>query len=217
MASRLRSLLLIALSLTASLPAQGAEPPEEKALSPIIEPEVKRRDFQEARIDTEDFEVTVFAGVLGIEDFGSSIVYGARLGYHIAEWLFVEGSLGLATAGKTSYEAITGANNLSDEERELTYYNAAVGFNLLPGEAYPTRHTTFNSDLYLIGGVGSTKFAGADRFTFNIGLGYRLLFTDAFALRIDFRDHIFNMDADVLGQDKTAQNLELTVGLAFFF
>ena len=217
MASRFCSLLLMALALGNTLPAGAAEPPEEKDLSPIIEPEVKRREFHEARIDSENFEVTVFGGILGIEDFGSSPVYGARLAYHVAEWLFVEGSLGMATAGKTSYEAITGTNNLSDEERNLIYYNAAVGFNLLPGEVYPTQHTTWNSDLYLIGGVGSTQFAGADRFTFNIGLGYRLLFTDSFALRIDFRDHIFNMDADVLGQDKTAQNLELTVGLGFFF
>jgi len=217
MASRFRSLLLMALALAPALPVGAAEPPEDKALSPIIEPEVERREFHEARIDTEDFEVTVFAGILGIEDFGSSPVYGARLGYHITEWLFVEGALGMATAGKTSYEAITGSNNLSDEERDLIYYNAAVGFNLLPGEVFPTQHTTYNSDLYLIGGVGSTRFAGADRFTFNLGVGYRLLFTDSFALRIDFRDHIFNMDAEVLGQDKTSQNLELTVGLGFFF
>jgi len=217
MASRFRRFLLSTLLLGAALPLQAAEPPEDKALSPVIQPEVKRREFQEARIDTEDFEVTAFAGILGIEDFGSSPVYGARLAYHIAEWLFVEGSLGMATAGKTSYEAITGINTLSDEERSLTYYNLAVGFNLLPGEVYPTRHTTFNSDFYFIGGVGSTRFAGADRFTFNFGVGYRLLFTDSFALRIDFRDHVFNMDAAVLGQDKTSQNLELTAGLSFFF
>ncbi len=216
MASRLRSLFLIALALGNAFPALAAEPPEDKALSPIIEPEVKRREFHEARIDTEDFEVTVFGGVLSIEDFGSSPVYGARLAYHITEWLFVEGSLGLAKAGKTSLETIT-APILTDDERQLTYYNANVGFNLLPGEVYPTRHVTYNSDLFLIGGVGSTRFAGADRFTFNIGLGYRLLFTDSFDLRIDFRDHIFNMDAAILGQDKTAQNLELTVGLGFFF
>ena len=217
MASRFRRFLLIALALGAALPLQAAETPEEQALSPVIKPEVKRRAFREARIDTENFEVTVFGGILGIEDFGSSPVYGARLAYHIAEWLFVEGALGQATAGKTSYEAITGTNNLSDEERALTYYNLAVGLNLLPGEVYPTRRTTFNSDFYVIGGVGSTRFAGADRFTFNVGVGYRLLFTDSFALRIDFRDHVFTMDAAVLGQDKTVQNLELTAGLAFFF
>jgi outer membrane beta-barrel protein len=63
--------------------------------------------------------------------------------------------------------------------------------------------------------VGSTDFAGDNRFTMNYGAGYRLLATDWLALHADMRDHIFKND--VLGTDKTTHNIELHAGLTFFF
>ena len=64
-------------------------------------------------------------------------------------------------------------------------------------------------------GLGSTRFAGDDRFTVNFGAGYRFLLTDAVALHIDFRDHLF--DIDILGEDKTTHNLEAHLGVTVFF
>ena len=49
----------------------------------------------------------------------------------------------------------------------------------------------------------------------NFGGGYRFLFTDAIALHVDFRNHLF--DIDILGEDKTAQNLEGHIGVTVFF
>jgi outer membrane beta-barrel protein len=73
----------------------------------------------------------------------------------------------------------------------------------------------FNSAIYLIGGVGSTEFAGDDRFTLNFGLGIRIIPRDWFAIHADIRDHIF--DIDLLGQEKTVHNLEAHIGMTFFF
>lgn len=220
----IRSLLLgslASIALVLGSVAVAAEPEsnaagEEEQLTPVIQPELERREFKESRIDTENFEITPYVGMMAIEDFGSNLVYGARLGYHVTDRLFVEGALGRSEGGETSYEVITGgAPLLTDEERQLTYYNVSLGFNVLPGEAFVTRKLTYNNDLFIIGGLGSTTFAGADRLTINFGLGYRLLLKDFMALRIDFRDHLFSMD--LIGESKLTHNPELTLGLGFFF
>jgi outer membrane beta-barrel protein len=91
----------------------------------------------------------------------------------------------------------------------------SLGYNLFPGEVYLSPERAFNSAIYLIGGVGSTEFAGDDRFTLNFGLGIRIIPRDWFAIHADIRDHIF--DIDLLGQEKTVHNLEAHIGMTFFF
>ena len=182
----------------------------------LIQPEIQRREVKLATVDSENFETTGFFGVLSVEDFGTNSVIGARLAYHINEDLFVEVSLGSSEAGKTSYERLSGGPGLlTDKEREILYYNISLGFNLLPGEAFLTQKTSFNTALYIIGGIGNTEFGGSDRLTLNLGGGFRLLATDWLAYHIDVRDHIFNID--MLGEDKTTNNLEVTFGLSAFF
>ena len=192
-------------------PPPTAEPPGQ-----VIDPEVERRDIKEPAIDREDFELGAFAGIISIEDFGSEAVYGARLAYHLTEGFFVEGTVGRSEAGLTSFELLSGgATLLSGSERTLTYYNLNLGYNILPGEAFLGEGRAYNTSLYLIGGMGSTRFAGDDRFTVNFGAGFRFLLTDSIALHIDFRDHLF--DIDLFGEEKTAHNLEGHVGLTMFF
>ena len=201
------------------LPAYSyaAEPQasDESELKPAIQPEITRTEFKEAKIDTENFEIGAFAGYLSTGDFGTNPVYGTRLAYHITEDLFVEGAIGSSKAGKTSYERFVSAPLLTDSQRELLYYNLSLAINILPGEAFLTQTVTYNTAFYLIGGVGSTEFAGADRFTINFGFGYRVFATDYLSIRADVRDHIFNMD--VFGTDETTHNIEMTLGVSMFF
>jgi len=181
----------------------------------LIQPEITRRVVELDKIDTEDFEATVFAGLLSIEDFGTNAVIGARFAYHLNEDIFIEGTLARSKAGESSWERISNSQLLSDSQRELIYYDVSIGYNLLPGESFMTRNTSFNSALYVIAGMGSTTFAGSNKLTINIGGGFRLIATDWMALHIDVRDHIFNID--ILGEDKTAHNLEVTLGVSAFF
>ena len=191
-------------------------PPAEIPEGQVIEPEVERREIREADIDSEDFEIGAFIGVMSIEDFGSNVVYGARIAYHVTSGFFVEGSVGQSEGGLTSFEVLSGgAPLLSDSERQLTYYNLNIGYNILPGEAFIGEGRAYNSALYISAGLGSTRFAGDDRFTVNFGAGYRFLLTDSIALHVDFRDHLF--DIDLLGEEKTAHNLEGTLGVTVFF
>ncbi len=228
MESRLRVLFLVfpamALGLsgcaaTKNLFGWGEEEaplPAEIIEGEIIEPEVERRQVREPEIDSEDFEVGAFVGVMSIEDFGSNVVYGVRVAYHVTEGFFVEGSVGQTEGGQTSFEILSGgAPLLSDTERQLTYYNLNIGYNILPGEGFVGAGRAYNTALYVSAGLGSTRFAGDDRFTVNFGAGYRFLLTDSIALHIDFRDHLF--DIDLLGEEKTVHNLEGSLGVTVFF
>ena len=228
MESRIRVLFLIVPLFTLGLSGCAATknlfgfgkeetpPPAEMPQGQVIEPVVERREIREPEIDSEDFELGAFIGVMSIEDFGSNVVYGARLAYHVTEGFFVEGSVGQSEAGLTSFEILSGgAPLLSDSERKLTYYNLNVGYNILPGEAFVGAVRAYNSALYISAGLGSTRFAGDDRFTVNFGAGYRFLLTDSVTLHVDFRDHLF--DIDLLGEEKTAHNLEGSLGVTIFF
>lgn len=231
--SRLRVLFLIGAAQLA-LPGcalinriGGGEPPApaasepaaaEQALAdrPIIEPQVERRNIRRPRIDTEDFELGAYVGVLSIEDFESNVVYGARLAYHLTEDFFLEATAGQSRAGRTSYENLSGsAELLSDNERDYTYYALSMGWNALPGEIFIGENRAYNSAFYLIAGIGSTTFAGDDRFTVSGGFGYRVLPADWIAVHFDVRDHVY--DIDLLGEKKIVNNLEAHLGLSFFF
>jgi outer membrane beta-barrel protein len=108
-----------------------------------------------------------------------------------------------------------GSPIITDSERTYTYYNLNVGYNILPGEGFIGEGRAYNTSLYLVAGLGSTQFAGDDRFTVNFGAGYRFLLNDSVAFHIDFRDHMF--DIDLLGEEKTTHNLEGTLGVTVFF
>jgi outer membrane beta-barrel protein len=182
----------------------------------IIEPEVERREVRRTRIDTEDFELGVYGGVLSIEDFESDVVYGGRLAYHLTEDFFLEGTVGQSRAGRTSYENLSGAADLlTDDERDYTYYALSLGWNALPGEVFVGENRAYNSAFYFVLGLGSTTFAGDDRFTVNGGFGYRILPADWVAVHFDVRDHVF--DIDLLGEKKIVNNLEAHLGLSIFF
>jgi outer membrane beta-barrel protein len=195
---------------------EEAPPPSSEPVGQVIDPEVERREVKEPAIDREDFEIGGYVGIMSIEDFGSNVSYGLRLAYHITEGFFVEGTVGQSDGGLTSFEVLSGgARLITDSERTMTYYNLNLGYNILPGEVFIGEGRAYNTNLYLIAGLGSTRFAGDDRFTVNVGAGYRLLLTDAVALHIDFRDHLF--DIDLLGEEKTAHNLEGHLGFTVFF
>ena len=226
MESRFRVLFLIAVmySLTGCAATKNlfgfgdeeAPPPTSEPPGQVIDPEVERRQIKEPAIDREDFEVGVFAGIMSIEDFGTNLVYGVRIAYHLTEGFFVEGTVGQSEGGLTSFEILSGgATLISDDERVLTYYNLNLGYNILPGEVFFGEGRAYNTQLYLIAGLGSTRFAGDDRFTVNYGAGYRFLLNDSMAIHADFRDHLF--DIDLFGEEKTAHNLEAHVGFTMFF
>lgn len=222
MESRLRSILLRAVLLTTAigiLPGCASKLTTDSgdgAESSVIEPEVSRRQIEPPKINTNDFEIGAYAGLMSVEDFGSNAVYGASLAYHISEYFFVQGNYGQTDTSETSFEVLSGgAQLLTDDQRQLSYYDLLIGYNLLPGEAFIGSSRSFNSAMYMVAGVGNTDFADDKFFTLVFGAGYRMLLWDYLAVNFDVRDHMF--DSDLLGTDKTTHNIEFKVGMTFFF
>ena len=182
----------------------------------VIQPRVERRQITVPQIKSEDFEVGLFGGIMSVEDFGANPVFSVRAAYHISEDFFAEAAIGQTKTTKSSYERLSGAAQLiTSDERLLRYYSLSLGYNLLPGEAFVGGKYAFNTALYIIGGIGDTHFAGSDRFTINLGSGYRFLATDWLAIHAALTDHLFDMD--LFGSTKTTNNLEISLGATIFF
>lgn len=202
--------LLASCLLSSNLFAQSLDQ------DPVIEPAIERRTVTTPKIDSENFEVGFYYGVLAIEDFDSSDVIGLRAAWHLSEDFFVEANAAQAEGDLTSYEELSGGTPLfSDDDRDYQYYNINIGWNLFPGEVFISDQWAMNTSVYLIAGVGRTTFLGDDWLTVNYGAGFRLLLNDWISWHLDVRDHVF--DRDSFGQDETTHNLEFTTGFTVFF
>ncbi|PHS61400.1 MAG: outer membrane beta-barrel domain-containing protein [Thalassobium sp.] len=221
MANWFQQFLLTAVVLLLSTLALSAEESNDGSvvINPIkiIEPEGQQSKSDQAKIDNEVFEAGFFLGMISIEDFGTHPLYGVKASFHATEDFFLQANYGRSEAGRTSYETINGSgiNILTDADREYSYYDVLVGYNLFPGETFVTRNLTFNSAFYLIGGVGNTQFAGDEQFTLVVGTGYRIIFSDWLTWNLDYRDHMF--ETELLGHKKRTHNIEFATGLTVFF
>lgn len=182
----------------------------------VINPEIDRREITTDAIDTEDFEIGAYVGILSIQDFDSEVVYGVRAAWHVTEDFFFEANYGVSEGDLTSFEKLSGGAPLfGDEDRDYSFYDLNLGWNALPGEVFLFGKRALKSDLYFVAGVGSTEFLGDNWFTVTVGAGYRLILNDWISWRIDVRDHIF--DRDTFGTDDTTNNIELSTGITIFF
>ena len=210
--------IILASFLAAPSWAAESKQDEKKSdeIGNIFDPKVERREVEREAIDTENWELGAYYGIISIEDFGSTELVGARVAYHVTEDFFIEASYAQATAGFSSFERLTGnVILLTDEQREYTQFNLGLGFNLLPGEGFIGDDLAFTSSLYLITALGSTDFAGEQRSTIMVGGGYRVLFTDWLAVHLTLKDHLY--DIELLGTAKTASDLEISTSITIYF
>ena len=210
----IRKSSLAALLAAASLAALAQSTPPANNDQVVI-PQVDRRDIEKPKFPSNDFEVGLFTGSYATQNFGSSWVYGARIGYHITEDFFVEGVYGQTKVSDELFRQILPGGIFLKDTEKLSYYNLSIGYNLFPGEIFIGGRRAKPSQFYLIAGAGTTKFVDQSKPTFNVGFGYRVYLADWAALQLDLRDHIFSLD--LLGKRQNTQNLELTGGLTFYF
>jgi len=210
---------LVAFGASTAVPVLASEESDEESPNSsrrIFDPTVERREVEREAIDTENWEVGAYYGIISIEDFGSSELTGARIAYHVTEDFFIETSYAQTTAGLSSFERLNGnVVLLTPEQREYAHYNVSLGFNIFQGEAFLGSDLAFTSSLYLLTGLGSTDFAGEQRSTLMVGGGYRVLFTDWFAMHLTLKDHFY--DIELLGSAKTANDLEISTGFTIYF
>jgi outer membrane beta-barrel protein len=212
--------LLATLATVLAVPmaahAQEQKADQKPANEQVIVPEVDRRPIKLPKFPSNDFELGTYVGTYATQNFGTSLVYGLRAGYHITEDFFVEAVYGQSKVTDEAFSSIfPGGGVLVDRKVKLTYYNVSAGVNVLPGEVFFLKNRAFPSAIYLIGGVGSTNFNQQRRQTFNVGFGARVFLRDWVSLQVDLRDHIFSID--LLKKRQSTQNLEFTGGLSFYF
>jgi outer membrane beta-barrel protein len=196
--------------------AQEAQQDADATPPRVIDPEVERRKIKVPHIHSSNVELGLQYGFVSIEDFGTQSTYGVSAAYHITEDFFFLGELGTAYGGRTSFETLGGnIQLLTDAERRFTYYDLSLGYNFLPGEAFIGRGIALTSSFYLLGGIGSTRFGGDNRFSVNFGAGYRVLPSDWLAVHIQVQDRVFR--TDLLGVSKLTNNMEATLGATVFF
>ena len=210
-----KTLSLLAAFFCASVFAQAQTP--KPANEQVVVPQVERRDVKLPRFPSKDIEVGLFAGVYSTESFGASGIAGVRLGYHITEDFFVQANLAQTKVSDEAFSQYLPGGGLfpGDSVQKLTYYNVSAGWNALPGEVFIGRNRAMASAIYLLGGIGSTKFIERRRQTFNLGVGLRVLFTDRVGLHMELRDHIFK--TDITGLPLTTHNVEFSGGFAWYF
>ena len=206
-------LILIITCFTQSVLAKEEEPKPESTQEQVIEPDIYRRDVDVPRIDTENFEITAYYGLLDIEDFGTDSTYGMRAAYHITEDFFIEGAYGQSSTSDKTIEDLTTFNVLQDED--VTYYSVSIGYNIFPGEIFLGRSFAMTSSFYLMAGVGNVEFNAEDEFAYNVGFGFKTLPTDWLSLRVDVRDIVF--ETDLLGTNEFKNNFEISGNIGVFF
>lgn len=195
--------------------AQTTTEDDNPVLDQIITPDIERRTITEDQLDSEDWEIGVYTGVFSIEDFGSNSVNGVRLAYHMTEDFVLELNYGITEAKESSIEVLGGGIQLlSDDQREYSYYNFSLVYNIFPGEVFIGSKYSYNNTFYILLGGGNTTFNENDYFTYTIGAGTRFYFNDYLALHFTVKDHVFDLD---IVEEKTVNNLEATLGLSFYF
>lgn len=194
---------------------QAAKDEAKSSSEQVIVPEIDRRDVRLPRIPSHDFSIGLFAGTYATQNFGSSAVGGLRLGYHITEDFFVEGDYAQTKVSDKTFRQILPGGIFVSEQQKLRYYSLMGGWNLLPGEVFIGRNTAKASALYVVLGVGGTRFVDQKRQTISYGLGSRIQLADWASVQVDLRNHRYSLD--LLGTRQSTNNLEFTVGSSFFF
>lgn len=205
------ALLLAAGAVLAQTPVPSTP---SSAEPPVIVPEVDRRVVRLPRLPSTDVEVGLAGGVYGTQNFGSSALLGLRLGYHVNEDVFVEGEWLRTRVSDQSFRAILPGGVLSGGQQSLTAGTLSLGVNVLPGEVFLGSRRARASQVFLLGGIGSTDFAGQKRQTVALGVGLKVFTGQRVSLRVDLRDHLYTLD--LLGQRERTHNLQLTTGLSFY-
>ena len=131
------SFTLSAVLFSAAAPSWAEDAKASGGNDQVIQPDLQRREIAKPKIDSQDIEAGLYAGVLSIEDFGSNAVWGGTLAYHFNEDIFIEAEYGSSEGNETSFEKLSGsAQLLSSDDRQYTYYGFSVGWNILPGEVF---------------------------------------------------------------------------------
>jgi outer membrane beta-barrel protein len=210
------SFLVVSTNSSANEPLLLAQESETKESVKIIEPKKDVPVAKAAEIDDERFELGLFTGFLAVDEFNTNPVLGASFVYHLSPKIIFQLNYGQSEVDEASFEENAGGGSfLRDSERDFKYTNFLAGYRLLRGRSFIGRNNKYNSDLYIMAGLGSVDFANSSETSLVVGSSYRIVVTDSLTLNLDLRGH--SVDREFLGVNNTTFNTELAVGFNFLF
>jgi outer membrane beta-barrel protein len=165
-------------------------------------------------LDSEFFELGIYGGILNVQDFTSEPLIGARATFHASEDFFLQVNYAQAEITESSFEKKLGSV-LAEADRDYTFFNFLLGYNVFQGEVFPFKGHVSLSALYLVAGVGDTEFGDEESFTYTFGAGYKVNLTRRYVWSVDFRDHIYQ--SSLLREDERTHNVEISTGISFLF
>jgi len=152
------------------------------------------------------FAFTPYVGGYAFDRKSNSLVLGGRLGYHLLEYVEVEGSVSWTHVVRPA-EIVESLFNLALEEEDFHMLFYALNGNLL---VLPGRQMV----PFLTFGTGSTIMQGQTETTFNYGAGINFFVHQMAAFRFEFRTFRFTSEVSA-GRENT--NFEFSVGSTFLF
>lgn len=206
-----------AITLTmilATANAWAADEDNTKKQVRVIEPDKRVVEAKAAIIDTERFELGFYLGNLSVEDFGSNVVNGVELSYHINERWLAQVNYGQANIDRAAFET-SQLQFLASEDRDFIYYAITGGYRFLKGRSFLGARNKYDSELYVIAGPEHVDFASNSEVGLHFGLSYRFVFTDWLTANVDFREHFF--ERSFIGDTKKTLNTELRFGVNALF
>jgi len=167
-------------------------------IASVLEPVIVR-DRVELDIRSRDFEVGIVGGLLSADGYSVGLGAGVKLGYHFNSHWFTEA-------------ALFQAKGVDTKEEKITVADLVVGYNLYQ-DTYISSDFRAKSSIYVIGGAGLTHFQGKSWKTLVGGGGYRMMLSDNFSVRAEFRGNLHR------GFSSSGWSLDMqpTLGLGYFF
>lgn len=152
------------------------------------------------------FALTAYTGGYAFDRKSNSLVVGGRVGYHVLEFLEVEGSLGWTHIVRPA-EIVESLFDLALEEEDfhMLFYAMNATLKLLPGRQMVP---------FLTFGAGSSIMQGQTETSINYGLGSNFFLDRSLAFRFEFRNYSFDFGSSNARRENT--NFEFSVGTTFF-
>lgn len=201
--------------------AASAATAEEACVDPelkkkLIAQKRQRRSNEREFVRQNRHELTAFGGYYVSDLYDGTFVVGGMYTFHVTDDVGIEANAAYSRVrspvGK-KLEADRGITLLPAEDRVILAFTNIV-WSPFHGKFNFFTNAIVHFDIYGVAGVGiidnSTSFGVAGQ----LGLGARLLFGRAFALRVDLRDNIFR--TQILTTRTIQNDISLTLGLSLF-
>jgi outer membrane beta-barrel protein len=169
-----------------------------------------------SNINNEVFDLGVHLGIVNFEDFSSELTPGLSATFRASEDYFIQYNYIRTNVSLSSYEKSQGSLLPAKTNRRFVHYDLLVGYNLFQGEFFTSATKAGLSTLYIVAGVGTTKFGGESNFTYTFGAGYDIALSRHFSINFDFRDYIYKSDL-IYAKETSVTNAHISTGLRYSF